>query len=64
MREGGKINTFIVLHLLNNLQHLKIIIFRLRMKERTLLLDNALNTFCLLIHDIGHKVKDHSEKER
>ena len=34
------------------------------MKEGNILFNDALNTFCLRLCGVGHKVKDHSDSER
>ena len=33
-------------------------------KEKSVLFNDALNTFYLLLYDVGHIVKDHSDSER
>ena len=38
--------------------------FKLQLKERNVLYNDALNTFYLRLYDVGHMVKDHSDRER
>ena len=33
-------------------------------RERKVLFNDALNTFCLRLYGVGHMVKDHSDSER
>ena len=33
-------------------------------KKRNVSFNDSLNTFYLLLHGVGHKVKDHSDSER